>query len=669
MQLYRFLDFWQAWHAGLWAKLLIAGAGMFLFLRSQDFDTGLSLAGSIIYAANSQFVIWMNYGSALSAFCFMPFVLWALTRARGGNSWPALLVPISLALCFLGSTLQQAVFVILAVSAAWFGLHRWPTLKSASLLAFWVALAFGLSAVMLVPCVDAYWANVHVGNIRGQIEYQHGWTQPILTAILYPFFFFPSLLGSVQTIDLAKLLKGDLFSIAHFGFLPTTSAMVMLVMFKACPRPAFWLMLAGLIIPLTPLEGPLYHRVLIVFVLGGTWAFCAFWKVSTSEQFFGVKRMFWKLFLGFSVAWLLISVILRMYEVPVIRIATELVRKVKVSGSVSQLPRLLENHYTARDGVQTADTVQPTNIRLLESRAARFCRQLYLWHPHHLVPWLLAFASVGLLRFQGKMGYNRATLILTLVFASELTVFASRWLTWMPRDLANYPASAELNQLAPLVQNGWAVVLRGNADRSFLPANLLSVYDIPSIEGYESILPAGMWWHAGFTSDPAVLGTMGVSHGITRTPAPNLPEGWTPVIRGQELTIFENRYARPKYLALASARWPSDHMSESPLPTVRVLSTTNNRRVLEIPGGARALRIAENWASGWTASISGGASVAVQRAEDYSMLLPFAVTDRTQIIELRYHSIDATAVSISLIAGGILLGYAGLIALTSNRRQ
>ena len=68
------------------------------------------------------------------------------------------------------------------------------------------------------------------------------------------------------------------------------------------------------------------------------------------------------------------------------------------------------------------------------------------------------------------------------------------------------------------------VPLRRNADRAFLPANLLAAYayEIPTIEGYESILPEGMWWHAGFTSDPVILGAMGVTHGVTRTPAPHL---------------------------------------------------------------------------------------------------------------------------------------------------
>src|SRR5690606_19606231 len=146
---------------------------------------------------------------------------------------------------------------------------------------------------------------------------------------------------------------------------------------------------------------------------------------------------------------------------------------------------------------------------------------------------------------------------------------------------------------------------------SFFPPNTLAMYGIATIQAYETVGFRNMWSETGYTTDPAALGEMGVTHAVSR-PREELPVGWTATYRGERLTIWRNEHAVPRYLALpAGVEWVAGMGAGSgessiagtggaPAATGEVaVSGTQNRRLLEVPPGTAALRVAENWSEGW----------------------------------------------------------------------
>ena len=138
MQLHRWLPFWMAWHLGLAGQFLIAGCGMFVFLRHRGISAPAAWAGAIAYMGNAQFVIWIYHRWALSSFCWAPWILWAIYR--GLNTKRVTVAPaVFLALAFCGGTLQHAAFTTLAYGLTAAGLYlsrknqsdpkKWPAAR------------------------------------------------------------------------------------------------------------------------------------------------------------------------------------------------------------------------------------------------------------------------------------------------------------------------------------------------------------------------------------------------------------------------------------------------------------------------------------------------------------------------------------------------------------
>ncbi|RYD61707.1 MAG: hypothetical protein EOP83_16395, partial [Verrucomicrobiaceae bacterium] len=161
MQLHRWFSFWTAWHLGLMAQIFLAAAGMFLFLRGRSIAMVWAVCGALAYAGNSQFATWIYHRWTLGAFCWVPWILWAIDRYRCGrrSAWAA--VPAFLALAYLGGTLQHAALVVLAVVAIWIeeivvtwrnGDRPWRRLAAVTGRYFvWGLLGTGLAGMMFLP--------------------------------------------------------------------------------------------------------------------------------------------------------------------------------------------------------------------------------------------------------------------------------------------------------------------------------------------------------------------------------------------------------------------------------------------------------------------------------------------------------------------------------------
>ena len=638
MQLHRWLDFRSAWHLGLFGQVLLAAWGMVLLLRARGVAAIWSSCGALAYAANSQFVTWIYHRFTLGAFCWVPWILWAIICYRRGRRWSWAAVPAFVALAFLGGTLQHAAMVALAVGAAW-GEEAWGTwrtrgggLGQASLLgryAIWGLLGCGISALMLLPCMDALVTSMRLGLHTGLFAnaekgiYPEGGLQPWFNLAAYPLLVFPSALGRCDSVDLLKLFKSNLFFVAYFGSLPVLIACLAAVR-KDTGVLERLLILAGLLLPLTPVVRYLYQRLLVLFILGGTIAFGVFMsRTSDATRRKLCQAAGWTA--GWLAAgWLVASVALAAFGKGAIAALRE---KIVTQGAGSSF-----------GGCR----------KWLEARADHFTADLFIWSPQQAVPLgLLALGLWGLGWTASRVATRRraGSWMLAVAVVLEVTVFAARWVVWT--DPARYPLFPVTPEVAALREqvgaSGRVTTLNHPTEHlsrtPFVP-NTLALYGIASICGYDSVVPNGMILPNEAPGDAARMGRCGVTHLITWPGNPDVPAAWEKVWESPSMVLYRNTLALPRYISLDSES-AADELLGGGSPafqSVRETAGMMNRRMLEVPAGARVVRIAENQASGWQYRLCGeaGGWKDVARAKDGSMVLVTGGHPGGARIEMRY---------------------------------
>ena len=210
MQLHRFLSFWNAWHIGLYLQFVLAGTGLFVFLRACGCAPPVALVAALAYMTNWQFFAWVYHRWALGSFCWMPWILWAMSpwlapslAARNPQDRTPVrfvLVPVFLALAFMGGSLQHSAFVVIACICiflgCWWDSQQRTTSFTPLLMRFmmWGSLGVALAGIMFDPTIRAFLENNAVGHTRGALGYEKGASQPFLNALSYPFYLFPFLL-------------------------------------------------------------------------------------------------------------------------------------------------------------------------------------------------------------------------------------------------------------------------------------------------------------------------------------------------------------------------------------------------------------------------------------------------------------------------------------------
>lgn len=635
MQLHRWFGFWTAWHLGLIGQVLLAGTGMFLFLRGRAIGATLAVAGALAWAGNSQFVCWMNHRWALSAFCWLPWVFLSLDRVHlGQRAWFAC-VPAFLALGFLGGTLQHAGLLVLCVLCYWLseakGLSLRHRVAGARKYLLWGLLAVGLAAFMFFPQIEAFrisnGVGLHFGMFQGLEDgvYPKGVLQPLCNFAAYPLQFFPSVLGACDSIDLLKLFKSELLYVAYFGSLPVLIAFLGLFR-RNTPPLAWWLMTVGLILPLTPLVRVLYQRLFLLFIFGGILAFVSYVQHASVEDKKRHLRWIGRFLLVGVVGWLGVSVFL-------------------VTGGVDLLDRCRET-IVERGGGSTFGSFE----EWMGARADRFLERLVIWSPWQLISLsLLALGLFGVWLSVGEVirlrGFGMT--LLAVVVVGETTVFAHRWVTWTdPLKHPLYSETEEVRQLRAHVADGRIKNLihpTAHMPKTPLMPNTLVPYGIATIDGYDSIVPDGMTLPFQPILNAKVLARQGVSHLLAPRAVDVDEPGWVAVWESESTRIYENQEPALRYAGFSSLeevnRFVEGDFSSAP---VELLEQTGkmNTRVILVPRDVEWIRIAENHLNGWewrNAATSGVWS-SVERGVDRSMLVgPLSSgASEPNLVEMRF---------------------------------
>jgi len=674
MQLHRWFNFWTAWHLGLMGQILLAAYGMYYFLRGRSISHVWACCGALAYAANSQFITWIYHRWTLSAFCWVPWILWAIDAHRRGKrfAWP--LVPVFIGMAFLGGTLQHAALVVLAVAAMWLEeaiqtgragpprpadtsprtfrftmkpLDRHPADKWADRSGFrptfaalavqshvlgryalWGILGIGLAAMMFLPCTDAFITSNRLGLHTGMTTnaensiYPQGPLQPLFNLAAYPFQIFPSILGRCDSVDVLKLFKSELFYIAYFGSLPVLIAYLAFWR-KDSPLLARIMIGCGLLLPLTPLVRFLYQRLFLIFIFGGILAFAHFMANATRETRLRIFCITASLAALVSARRTGGSIFLHFHP----EITTGIRDKITASGGGSSFGYF--SHWIA-------------------GRAVHFISDLFIWSPQQWIPLVLFAAALAGLYWTASYHVNRrcmGTWLVTLAVIGEVSLFGAQWMTWSDPSkdplFAETPESRALHEHVGRDERVTTLIhpTAHMARTPFIP-NTLSAYGIAADNGYDSILPDGMLLPGESDGDASKLGRFGVSHLITWTGNPDVPNEWKPLWSSPSMSLYENTKAMPRYLGFHSLSDKDSFFSVKDAIFTPVIETTGkqNSRSLEVPAGVHWIRIAENHDDGWQYRLSGTQDTwkDVTRAPDASMIMENPRPDCASLIEMRY---------------------------------
>jgi hypothetical protein len=640
MQLHRWFDFWTAWHLGLMGQVLIAAYGMYLFLRGRGIEGLWACAGAIAFAANSQFVTWIYHRWSLGAFCWVPWIMWAIDFYRNGRRACWISVPVFIALAFLGGTLQHSALVALTVVAMWLeeAIGRWKKCALRSRLGTqscilaryttWGVLAVGLAGFNLIPCIEAFLISnklgIHTGMTANAADsiYPKGWLQPLFNLASYPLQFFPSILGRCDSIDLLKLFRSELLYVAYFGSLAGLIALAA-PWKKQSPLLARLLIVMGLLLPLTPLVRVLYQRLFLLFIIGGIYAFVHFMQnASDKERMRWFKVLAWIGSISVA-AWTVASLFL-----------------MKQGTLITSLQQRIVNEGTGSSFGYFR--------KWLEMRASNFTDDLFIWSPQQSWPLiLLALGIVGLgLSAARKTKFKTlGSWLLIVAVTCEVSLFAARWVVWSdPNKEPLFPVTAESQALDKHVgRNGRVSCLyhptAHMAMTPYLP-NTLAAYGIATITGYDSIVPNGMILPNETPGDAAKLGRLGVTHLITWAGNPDVPPEWNKVWSGPMMDLYANPLAFPRYSGFSNFEQLQQFLHHDGAECIEIeeLSGRMNTRKLRVPAGITDVRIAENHAKGWQYRAVGlheDWQNAV-RADDGSMIMEFPKTTNETIVEMRY---------------------------------
>lgn len=659
MQLHRFFEFWTAWHLGLIGQVLIAGLGMYAFLKARGIDDFWACCGALAFAANSQFVTWIHHRWTLGAFCWVPWILFAIQLQRKGSPRASFAIPFLLALAFLGGTLQHAALVIIVVIAMWLE-HAIEIGKSAwkrhfahlGLYLAWGICGIGLAGMMFVPCIDAFITSNRLGLHTGMTAnaehsiYPQGWLQPFFNLAAYPLQIFPSLLGKCDSIDLLKLFKSDLFYIFYCGSLPVILGLLA-IRRRETPLVARILIIAGLLLPLTPLVRFLYQRLFILFIIGAILAFAHYMTNAQPKEKIRLSRILGICVGAATLIWLAFSTVL-----------------------LTQGTRLeiLRNKIAEMGGGSSFGHFR----KWLEFRADQFIGDLFIWSPHHAVPLILLATGLGGLALTASSAAARrqiGSLLVMLAVVGEVTLFAARWAVWSDGKDPLFPQIAESRILQEKVgRNGRVTtVIHPTAHMARTPfvPNTLAPYGIATISGYDSIVPDGMLLPNESSFDARKLGRCGVTHLITWHGNSEIPSDWKQIWSSASMDLYENSHAVPRYTGFPNEAARSNFLMGGTGEFVPLKETTGleNSRTLEIPAGVSWVRIAENHAPGWLFhDADSNQWREVGTAKDKAMWIELSASEKAGQIKMRY---QPPMVSLGLSISGVTLAMTMAVAALS----
>lgn len=590
---YRFLPFWDAWNWGRATHFCLAGIGMILLLCEIGLSKRATLLGTVAFVFSSQMVVWIHSDVIAAGCCWSPWMLWSLfllqrlasvlPEGRSHRSRFKMVITTLAAGAFTGAALRCGFLHTTLFNLTLLALFLLFLLVSFNgkpprqvWISFFIAVVIGLAFAMpwLATVVPPALHGGHVLRQRSVLFGIKGLPTLITT-------FFPTILGSPQTLDVSKVFGGDFYTIKFVG--GTVFILALLALFQS-DAPVFPKLLFSifLIIPFTPLATWYYHRCFVLSALGAAWL--AAWRLDWQAR--NIPSRLWKqILLIFSILcalWLAASVVLHFLE-------SSLLPKIQ-SYALSNLPV---------NKMGRADWII--------ERASRFYDESKCWSPWTAAG-ILAFGCGLFAASSIRRGQCRNPVFFAIVVLAtfiELSLFGARIVRPCNRpktsDESPYPDREWVMRFKSHLGNGSVLFWQGKDDRSdfdYMQINAPSAHGIRQAEGYESVQPFHLAPDNRNAFDPNDFARAGISHVSTPHGVlfPNAAT-WHLVEASVDYDLYENPAFRSIFLATLADG------SEVPLFAT---SQTPNTIHLYLPAGTQFLRIAMTWHSNWQYKIGDG---------------------------------------------------------------
>ena len=652
-----------AWHWQILLQLYIAGLAMYILLRMLPVGSPVAIICSIAWMLNSLFITSLLLPVVVGAFCWAPLVIAGLLRYRRRRDRASLLLTsAALAAGFLGGSLQTSaalvvMLLIFHMAIVFRSGERSGVVRSFLPLIVIVLVAAALSAVMWLPSLELAWLDMRRpgSKFTGKLE-PYGILDRILSIPLLLSFFMPELAGSVRSFDFTKFVGSSMEDFTGFaGFAPLLFATLgapLLWKRDQRSRPFILLALAGLLLPIaTPLYSFLYHRFFIVFLLGAVVVAALSIQRFLDDPDFAQR-------LARLARRALVVVVLLFAGIVLLDLAITLFHDDIHRMLAQQVVREIASSRSAAG-----------NVAWMYGRVERLLEHFSILSPTVWLPLLCMAIVIGVVLLYRRLPVrSRLTLLLPIVAVTllQLVVFARSWLPFSDPGLYPlYPAAPVIDRIADERDRQPPFrVLPVNIPpegEMILQPNILSLYGIPTLGGYENVMPMTLSSLATLEPDARLLGQLNVRYLVARRDRLFSDSAFVRLDGDTgQVSLYRNDRWRPRaYMAyrhrveadsdavrtirddefdgstvILASKPPELPRTDDTTSSVVVREATDNRLVIDATtGSAGYLVIADTWYPGWKASV-GGREAPILRAN--VVMRAIALPKGSSRVELRF---------------------------------
>lgn len=523
----------------------VAGASMYLLLSYYGHSFGVAVIVSVAYMLNSMFITTCFHRWILASFCWMPLILLFLDKSISYRRvidfvWCALFLGIA----FMGTSIQTASFILIGIVlyAGTFWWVRGMGLKNlfgiTKILVVVGLFGFGVSMVMWMPTyelfsIDSFQTNRSWFHLGAGVD---TFRQRLLGIPLLFSFAIPELVGNLRAYDLTKLANATMIHYnGYIGFLPLLFGIM--AMFtrkvKKMPSYAMGIILAccGVLLPIaTPLLRYFYHRFFIVYILGMCIvAACGMTAYVRSEN----RKIFLVPLRWVTGVWILILCCLACAHV---------LMRVFYRQILFHMQAFIESH------LYMANLIAGNRDWYMNRVYALF-KHFDLFSPSMILP--IAGVSLSLivvyLHIYKKISSRFLITCAFVITSAQVIIFARNWLPMSDAEkYPLYPATEATDFLKKDKDLFRVKIYPTDPDaHPIFSSNILAMYGIETINGYESVEPPTVNWLVNGI-DPKVLGAANVKYVIAHKKN-NLPRTYLEsVYQGSGIEIFKNSLFLPR---------------------------------------------------------------------------------------------------------------------------
>ena len=602
-QLYRIMPFWDAWNVGIVVQFFVAGLGMLLLLRQAGIPPHYTFLGVVSYGLYSQFITWYAHRWVLGSMCWAPWMLWAFERACLKKRRVDLPSIIFTALAFRGGHLQSSLFVVI-ITALFFFEKLYVFRKKRDDFVNVVANLSTVATFSTILSLDV-WLNTIPAYLQGCSSRSYiGWLDAIKTAPIWGGAIYPLLLGTPQSLNLPLLFGSNLFDIPFLGTVAFMLGMTGAFR-KEAPRAARLMMIAGLLLPVTPAQSWLYYRCTPIFALGCAWlASWHIWRLASEKKQAKLWRTTIIVFVLIVCIWFAGSI-----------------------GTTVFRDRL--EPFLQKEVVERLPVNKQSRNDWMVVRTTNFIDRSMIWSQYNIVAMLLIV--MGLLAGSRINSNNRNASLWAVVIAfstfGELYLYSRTWLTFSQRPTVLETLYDEPDWIGVIRQNtgNGSVVVSNGGDFDYMQLNALSVHNIRQQAGYDTVVPIQCKPLEREAYVPEDYAKAGVSCLLVRpdlVPEKAINNGWQLVHDSCDFKLYSNPAFTSRIVAT---------LADGTRIPISIDSETFNTRVMMLPVNTVQLDIAESFNKKWRAVLQGHVT-SVNKSERNGMTIALPKPVATNVL-------------------------------------